>query len=36
MKVLRAVYNRAEYATERRELMQWWADEIDSITSQKS
>ena len=31
---IRAVYNRAEYATERRELMQWWADEIDSITSQ--
>ena len=30
---IRAVYNRAEYATERKELMQWWADKIGSITA---
>lgn len=28
---IRAVYNRAEYAPERKELMQWWADKIDQV-----
>lgn len=27
----RAAYNRAEYYEERRELMQWWADHLDSL-----
>ncbi|MDF1815000.1 MAG: tyrosine-type recombinase/integrase [Verrucomicrobiales bacterium] len=27
---VRAAYNRAEYLPERREMMQWWADFIDS------
>ena len=29
---IRAVYNRAEYAKERMEIMQWWADKIDEIS----
>mgnify|MGYP002519680643 CR=1 FL=1 len=33
---IRAVYNRAEYATERKELMQWWADKIDEIAVQEA
>jgi integrase len=28
---VRAVYNKAEYAQERREMLQWWADYIDSL-----
>lgn len=28
---VRAVYNQAEYAHERREMLQWWADYIDSL-----
>ncbi|MSQ70332.1 MAG: DUF4102 domain-containing protein [Betaproteobacteria bacterium] len=27
---VRAAYNRAEYETERRQLMQWWADQLDA------
>lgn len=30
---VRAVYNQAEYAHERREMLQWWADYIDSLKS---
>ena len=30
---IRSVYNRAEYAPERKRLMQWWADKIDGITA---
>lgn len=30
---VRAVYNQAEYAHERREMLQWWADYIDSLES---
>ncbi|MBX9348686.1 tyrosine-type recombinase/integrase [Chromobacterium vaccinii] len=34
----RAAYNRAEYITQRREMLQWWADHIDKtdkeVTSQ--
>ena len=26
---IRATYNRATYIKERRELAQWWADELD-------
>lgn len=28
---VRAVYNQAEYAHERRDMLQWWADYIDSL-----
>lgn len=28
---VRAAYNRAEYLTERREMMQKWADFLDSL-----
>jgi integrase len=28
---IRAVYNKAEYIAERRKLMQWWADYLDTI-----
>jgi integrase len=28
---VRAAYNKAEYAQERREMLQWWADYIDSL-----
>lgn len=30
---VRGVYNRAEYATQRREMLQQWADTIDSLMS---
>ncbi|HXQ31330.1 MAG TPA: integrase arm-type DNA-binding domain-containing protein [Steroidobacteraceae bacterium] len=30
---IRAVYNAAEYLPERRELMQWWADRLDSLAA---
>ncbi|HZW11912.1 MAG TPA: integrase arm-type DNA-binding domain-containing protein [Noviherbaspirillum sp.] len=30
---VRAVYNQAEYAHERREMLQWWADYIDTLKS---
>jgi integrase len=28
---IRAVYNQAEYAHERREMLQWWADYVQSL-----
>ena len=28
---VRAVYNQAEYADERREMLQWWANYVDSL-----
>lgn len=27
---VRGVYNRAEYADQRKELLQWWANFVDS------
>jgi integrase len=30
---VRGAYNRAEYLPERKRMMQWWADYLDSITS---
>lgn len=27
---IRGVYNRAQYATQRREMLQWWADYLDA------
>ncbi len=30
---VRGVYNRAEYASQRREMLQSWADHIDSLTA---
>jgi integrase len=30
------IYNRAQYAKQRKEMLQWWADYVDSvITEQK-
>ena len=29
---VRAAYNRASYMEERRKMMQWWADHLDSLT----
>lgn len=29
-KGVRGVYNKAEYADQRREMLQWWADFVDS------
>ena len=29
-KGVRGIYNRAEYAEQRREMLQWWADLVDS------
>ena len=31
---VRAAYNRAQYLAERREMMQWYADELDRLASQ--
>jgi integrase len=28
---IRAVYNQAEYADERRRMLQWWADHLDNL-----
>ncbi|MDR0458600.1 MAG: tyrosine-type recombinase/integrase [Burkholderiaceae bacterium] len=33
---VRAAYNRAQYLTQRRELMQWWADWLDSQSAPAS
>jgi hypothetical protein len=27
---VRSVYNKAEYLTQRREMLQWWADLVDA------
>jgi integrase len=32
---IRAAYNRAQYLPERRKMMQWWADFLDSIAKDK-
>ena len=29
---VRAAYNHAQYLPERRKMMQWWANYIDSVT----
>ena len=29
-KGVRSVYNKAEYLNQRREMLQWWADFVDS------
>ncbi len=29
---IRAIYNAAEYLDERREMMQWWADRLDTLS----
>jgi integrase len=31
---VRAAYNRAEYLSQRREMMQWWADWLDGLKPQ--
>lgn len=33
---IRAAYNYAEYLPERRTMMQWWADYLDTLTQQSS
>lgn len=30
---IRAFYNAAEYIEERKEMMQWWASRLDSLTA---
>lgn len=30
---VRGAYNRAEYLPERKRMMQWWSDQLDSLTS---
>jgi integrase len=32
---IRAAYNHAEYITQRREMMQWWADWLDEMKNKK-
>jgi integrase len=32
---VRAAYNHAQYLPERRKMMQWWADHLDSIAKKK-
>ena len=32
---IRRAYNHAQYLPERREMMQWWADHIDSLTKEQ-
>jgi len=32
---IRGAYNHAEYLTERRKMMQWWADYLDGIAAKK-
>jgi integrase len=29
------IYNRAEYASERKKMLQWWADYVDSIVTEE-
>ena len=31
---VRAAYNRAQHIQERVKMMQWWADEVDTMRSQ--
>lgn len=31
---VRGAYNRAEYLPERKRMMQWWADYVDSIVTE--
>jgi len=33
IKGVRGVYNRAEYADQRRKMLQWWADHVDAVQS---
>lgn len=28
---IRAIYNRSSYLTQRREMMQWWSDQLDEL-----
>ena len=32
---VRSAYDRSEHLSERRKMMQWWADHLDSILSEK-
>jgi len=33
---VRAAYNHAQYLTERRKMMQWWADYLDAVAKGKA
>jgi hypothetical protein len=33
---IRGAYNRAEYLPERRTMMQWWADHLDVLRTERS
>jgi hypothetical protein len=30
---IRAIYNAAEYLEERRQMMQWWSDRLESLAA---
>ena len=32
---VRGIYNRAEYASQRREMLQFWADYVDALANEK-
>ena len=34
VKGVEGVYNKATYLTQRRELLQWWADQVDALASE--
>jgi integrase len=33
---VRGIYNRAEYARQRREMLQFWADYVDALANEKN
>jgi integrase len=33
---IKGVYNRAEYAKQRKQMLQWWADHVDSIATESN
>ena len=33
---IRGVYNAAEYADQRRPMLQWWSDYIDSLVDESN
>jgi integrase len=36
IKGVRGVYNKAEYANQRKQMLQWWADYVDSIVTESN
>ena len=35
LNTIKKAYNRAKYETERKEVMQWWADFLDGVKAKK-